>query len=122
MAFFINISNESTFLSSITFFIILVPIPAIFIFDNFNLRLPFGIINPNNLSINDFLTLIFSLLRKTFNPQKVKNIVTGRFIVAAPFAIINDANTLSKSPLNTTIVLPSLTSDLFSITSRPFFI
>ncbi|MNN21619.1 hypothetical protein D3C81_1349480 [compost metagenome] len=43
----------------------------------------------------------------TFNPQKVKNIVTFFPLAAAPLAIIKDAIALSKSPLKTTIELPS---------------
>ncbi|MNN71593.1 hypothetical protein D3C81_1875460 [compost metagenome] len=50
----------------------------------------------------------------TFKPQKVKNIVTFLPLAAAPFAIIKDAIALSKSPLKTTIELPSgfFTSDV----------
>jgi len=43
-----------------------------------------------------------------FSPQKVKNIVTFLPLDAAPLAMIKEAIALSKSPLNTTIVLALL--------------
>jgi len=83
---------------------------------------------PNILSINPLLTLTFSGFLKIFNPQKVKNIVTFFPIAAAPLAIIKEAIALSKSPLNTTMVLLSFsdislipTETLFTFL-QPFFI
>ena len=116
IACFINDSRESTFLSSMTFFIMAVPIPPIFILESFSLPVPLGIIKPNIFSIKDFLTFCASAFLSTFNPQKVKNMVTGLPIAAAPFAMIKDANTLSRSPLNTISVFPCGSS-----VSSPFF-
>ena len=110
----IKLSSESICLLRITFRIIRVPIPIIFIFDKDNLRLPAGIIIPNILPIVSFFTASARSFRITFNPQKVKNIVTFRPVDAAPFAITNDANALSRSSLNTISVLlfpaPSFTT------------
>ena len=77
-----------------------------------NLSAPFGIIKPNILSINPFLTVIFSFL-KIFNPQNVKNIVTSFPLALAPFAIIKLASALSKSFEKTTIVWPFLEFSFF---------
>ena len=106
IALFISVSRESTFLSFMTFFIIAVPIPPMFILDNLSLLLPSGIIIPNIFSIMDFFGFTAFALRRALSPQKVKNIVTGLPIAAAPLAIMKEASTLSRSPLNTIIVLP----------------
>ena len=53
-------------------------------------------------------------LRRAFNPQKVKNIVTSSPMAAAPLAMMNAAMTLSKSPLKTMTVF------LLVSTGRPF--
>ena len=62
--------------------------------------------NPNIFSIIFFFVLVlYPSFLSAFRPQNVKNIDTSFPIASDPFAIIKDANTLSNSPLNTTIVL-----------------
>ncbi|MNW64450.1 hypothetical protein D3C74_427330 [compost metagenome] len=104
-------SRESTFLRPIVWRINLAPKPPIFILDNGSFRVPCGIIIPNILSSPFFFTAEASPLRNTFSPQKVKNIVTCLPIAAAPEAMIKEAIVLSRSPLNTIIVVPSLSAD-----------
>ena len=65
---------------------------------------------PNAFSMIFFGTLTFSFFLRILSPQNVKNIVTGLPMAAAPFAIMKDAMALSRSPLNTIIVFPSLGS------------
>ena len=89
-----------------TFFIILVPIPPMFILESFSFPAPRGIMAPNIFSIRDFSTLRFSGFLKILSPQKVKNMVTGLPMATAPLAMINAASALSISPSNTTIVFP----------------
>src|SRR3989338_3763632 len=51
-----------------------------------------------------FLPLVSFFLRRTFSPQKVKNMLTSMPIEAAVVAKMNAASTLSKSPEKTTIL------------------
>ena len=102
----ISSSSEETPFCFITARIIFAPIPPKFMRESPSFLEPRGSIKLNIFPISDFLTRTFSGLRKRLTPQKVKNIVTGRPIAAAPFAIMNEAIALSKSPLNTTNVLP----------------
>ena len=91
--------------------IIFAPTPPIFIRDSPNFTEPRGIKNPNIFSIKLFFNFTLLERRRIFSPQKVKNIVTFLPIAAAPFAIMNAAIVLSRSPENTTNVL-SLRSDV----------
>ena len=77
MAWRISSSRELTFLSFITFFMSLVPMPHMFMLESFSFPVPLGIIIPNIRSRNGFFTFTFSGLRSAFRPQKVKNMVTG---------------------------------------------
>ena len=97
----ISWGNGSTFCAFMMAFIMAVPAPAICIFDSFNLSAPRGSIQPNIFSMRFFFTGTASGRRSTFNPQKVKNIVTCWPMAAAPLAMINEARARSNSPENT---------------------
>ncbi len=71
--------------------------------DSVNLDAPCGIMAPNIFSMA-FLWRLGGLVRRNaLSPQKVKNIETSSPIATAPLAMMNAANTLSRSPENTTI-------------------
>jgi hypothetical protein len=67
---------------------------------------------PNIFEMKFFLTFIFLGLRRIFNPQKVKNIVTFLPMAAAAFAIMKDAIALSKSPEKTIIFFASFAAQV----------
>ena len=90
--------------------IIFAPMPPMFMRERPSLRVPRGIIMPNMRSMSVFLTRTRLGLRRMLSPQNVKKIVTLRPIAAAPFAMMNTAMVLSRSPLNTTKVLSWRTS------------
>ena len=105
-ALWISSSSEETPFFFMTARIILAPMPPKFIRESPSFLEPRGNIKLNIFPMSDFLMRTFSGLRKMLTPQNVKNIVTGRPIAAAPLAMMNEAIALSKSPLNTTKVLP----------------
>ncbi|KAF5028382.1 hypothetical protein DSECCO2_659630 [anaerobic digester metagenome] len=100
--------------------IILAPIPPMFILESPSFLLPRGIIMPNILDMKSFLTLTFSGLRKTFRPQKVKNMLTLRPMAAAALAMMNEAMALSRSPEKTMIFFLSLPSETAAAGFSPF--
>lgn len=67
-------------------FIMAVPIPPIFILDNFTLSVPFGNMVPNILPMKSLLLMRFFLSRRTGVPQSVKNMNTSMHIAKAPVA------------------------------------
>ncbi|OPZ96492.1 MAG: hypothetical protein BWY72_01633 [Bacteroidetes bacterium ADurb.Bin416] len=79
--------------------IILPPKPPIFILDNPSLRLDEAIIIPNILPKISLETAGLCFRLMTFRPQNVKKMVTFLPMEAAPLAITNVANALSRSSL-----------------------
>ena len=71
-----NDSKESTPLRFIKKRIMRLPMPNIFICDNFSFKELDGSIMPNILPKKSFCTLGFCTFFKTFSPQKVKKMVT----------------------------------------------
>ncbi len=98
--------NESTFFFFITYRIMILPKPNIFILDSGIFKGVFGNIKSNIFAIPFFLTLTVCAFFNALSPQKVKKIVTSLPAALAPFAIIIAATALSNSPLNSTIVVP----------------
>ena len=109
-----RLSRLSTRLRFITKRIIQPPSPPIFIFERDRSLLLFGSIQPNIIPSRSFFTLTDLCFFITLKPQNVKNSVTFLPVEAAPLAITNDANALSRSSLKTINVLLSL-SELFSV-------
>ena len=101
-----NDSKESTPLRFIKKRIMRLPMPNIFICDNFSFKELDGSIMPNILPKKSFCTLGFCTFFKTFSPQKVKKMVTFCPVAAAPFASTKVASALSRSSLNRISVFP----------------
>ncbi|MPM61718.1 hypothetical protein SDC9_108578 [bioreactor metagenome] len=87
-------------------FIIFAPIPPIFMEERESCSMPLGSMPENIVPMKSFFTLGACFLRRTERPQKVKNIVTGLPVAAAPFARTNDASALSRSLEKTIMVAP----------------
>ena len=101
--------------------IIQLPAPPIFILDSFSFSLFAGSIQPNILPKISLDTAGFSRFLITLSPQKVKNIVTFFPVEAAPFAMTNEANALSRSSLKTINVLLSALLPPVAILHSAFF-
>ena len=67
-------------------FIIAMPMPPIFILDNFTLSSPFGNMVPHILPMKSLPLMRFFLSRRTGVPQNVKNMTTSMHIAEASVA------------------------------------
>ena len=71
MADCINSSKDATFFCRITDFIMVLPMPSMFILERLSLPRPLGIMAPNIFSTKLFFTLTLLLFLRAFRPQKV---------------------------------------------------